>query len=218
MVLDNFVADGQPKTSTQTHTFRGETRIENLWKIFRRNADAGIADRNLDSLTRSPCFDDDFAAMLNRLGRVHKDIHKYLVEFVRVTFDLRNIAETLHDTNPVLHLIPQKTECAFDTLVNVDFLPLRFIQPCKVFQASNDLHDALSRDFIVSANLAEDVEKPPDFVIGRRFQQLANLSNGSRHNVVVTVNRSHGRIDLVRDTGHKQSQGSHFFRLDQLRH
>src|SRR5262249_32329447 len=133
------------------------------------------------------------------------DIHEYLVEFIGITLDLGNIAETLDDPNPILQLMPQKTERAFDTLVNVDLLSLCFIKPCKVFQASHDLHNALRRDFIVSGDFGQNVEKPPYFVVGRRLQQPAHFSNGSRHNVVVAMNSSHRSIDLMRDTGYQQS-------------
>src|SRR5438093_10880754 len=171
--------------------------------MFSWDLNTSVADRNPDRIARCPRLHSDLTAVLDCLRRVDKNVHEHLVQLVRQTFDLGNVAKLFHDANAVSQLMLQQRKRALDALMNIDRLPFGLVESGEVLEASHGLHNAIRRDLIVAAYFTQEVEQAADFFIWRRSEQLAYLCHRARHDVVITVNRSHRSIDFVRHTSDK---------------
>src|SRR5689334_10420871 len=111
--------------------------------MFLGNTDSRIADRNLYLVVFLPCPDADFAAIGYSLGGIHKYVHENLIQLVGKTFDFRNIAKLLHDSNSTPHLMTKKCQSALNAFMNINLLSLGFIEPGKVLESTYHVDDAV---------------------------------------------------------------------------
>jgi hypothetical protein len=167
--------------------------------MFGRYADTGIANRNLCPQAVAPRFHADLSAIRDGLGCVAEDIHERLIQLVRETLDFGKLTKFLHDPDAVLQLVLQKGESTFDAFMEIDSLSFRLIEPGKILKPSHCFHDAISGELVIPADLIQDVEQRLDLVVSAALEPLADFRDGPDHDVIIAVNRSHWRIDLVRD-------------------
>src|SRR5262245_59364061 len=123
VVLDDLLTDGQTKSRAKTRFLRGETRIEDSSLGFRRHTATGIGYRYTQRVVLFPGFDSNLTGSVDRLSRIHQDIHEDLIELIRETFDLADLPKFFHQTNAVLDLVMQQRKRALETFMHVGFLP-----------------------------------------------------------------------------------------------
>src|SRR5262245_7190769 len=164
-----------------------------------------------------PGSDCNLTPFFDCLRSIDQHVHEHLIQLIRMAFDFRNLSQLLNDADALLQLMLNQGERTLDAFMNMRALPLGFIEPREVFQASNDLHDPIRSDFIIAADFRHDVQEPDDLLVARRSSHLSYFRDSTRHDVVVAVYRADRSVDFMSHTRYKQAERSHFFRLNQLR-
>src|SRR5262245_33384679 len=99
MLLHNSVRNCEPKTGAAAHSFGGEEWIIDFGHVLWRDAYAvvGDFDHNQAIVTLAGLERNEAVAIRNGVTRVQNQVGKHLLEFYRVSVDLRQFVAVLAD-------------------------------------------------------------------------------------------------------------------------
>src|SRR5579864_524368 len=147
-ILDDLFRERQTQPRSHAHRLGRKSAGKNLFPVLGLDSVSRIRDRNQHPVAFAPRADNDVSVPLDGLTGVHQNIEKHLIQHVRMTLDLRQLAEIrLYRDAPAKFALRQ-LQGVLELFVQIHLAQLGTVGPCEGFKPAHHIGNTLAGDFV----------------------------------------------------------------------